>query len=121
MEKEFPRLEQERISVLQYASKFMELICFALGNVANETLKMNWFDSGLNHKLEVAMTISIYSSHQEMYDTIINVEWPHNERGLSLTSKGIRRKGNGRITGANNGVMPKRAPKIAKCVVTAKE
>ena len=71
---EFLELEQRRMSVLQYASKFMELSYFAPAYVANKTLKMNQFKSGLNHKLKVSMSICTYNSHQEMYDTAVNVE-----------------------------------------------
>ena len=39
------------MSVLQYASKFMELSRFAPIYVVNENLKMNWFESVLSHKL----------------------------------------------------------------------
>jgi len=73
-EKRVPRIRQGMMSIPQYASKFIELPCFALAYLENETLKMNWFRSGLNHKLKIAMSVGIDSSYPEMYDTAINVE-----------------------------------------------
>ena len=46
-EKEFLELDQGSISVVQYASKFIELSHFAPTYVGNETLKMNQFESSL--------------------------------------------------------------------------
>ena len=74
----FLELEQGRVSVIQYASKFMELSCFFQAYVANEALKTNLFESQLNHKLEVTMSVHLYSSYQEMHDTIINVKRAQN-------------------------------------------
>jgi len=45
------------MNVLQYASKFMELSCFAPAYVANETLKTNWFKFRLNHKLKDVVSV----------------------------------------------------------------
>jgi len=47
-EDKFVRLQQGRMTVLEYASKFMELFHFAPAYVADEKLKMNWFEAGLN-------------------------------------------------------------------------
>ena len=46
------QLQQEGISVLEYASKFMELFHFTPAFVADERLKMNWFEAGLNPNTE---------------------------------------------------------------------
>jgi len=62
------------MSVLQYASKFMELSCFALAYVVNEILKMNRFEYGLNHKLKVSMSVCTCRSYLEMHDIAINVK-----------------------------------------------
>ena len=40
------------MSVFQYASKFMELSRFALAYVADEKLRMNQFEAGLNLSLK---------------------------------------------------------------------
>ena len=61
--KEFLELEQGRMSVIQYASKFLELSRPAPTYVANETLKMNRSESGLNHKLTVATSVRPYNSY----------------------------------------------------------
>jgi len=45
------------MSVVQYASKFMEFSHFAPAYVASETLKVNQFKFGLNHKLKVVMSV----------------------------------------------------------------
>jgi len=41
-------LQQGKMSVLGYASKFIELSQFAVAYVADEKLKMNHFEVGLN-------------------------------------------------------------------------
>jgi len=40
------------MSVLQYALKFMELSYFASTFVADEKIKMNWFEVGLNPNIK---------------------------------------------------------------------
>jgi len=42
---EFLESEKRKVNVLQYASKFMELSCFAAAYIADETLKINQFES----------------------------------------------------------------------------
>ena len=73
-EKEFLELEQETMSVLQYASKFIEVSGYPPTYVAKETLRMNRFESRLDHKLKVSRYVCTYSSYQEMYNVAINVE-----------------------------------------------
>ena len=91
-EKEFLELEQGRTSVVQYASKFMELSHFAAAYMANEILKMIQFEFELNHKLKVTMSVCPYSSYQEMYDTAINLERAHNEREAFFNKQGDNSK-----------------------------
>jgi len=80
----------------------MELSHFAPTYVENETLKMNQIDSELNHKQKVAVSICIYNSYHEMYDTTINVKWAHSESDVSFNKQADRRKGKYRITETNN-------------------
>ena len=47
-ENEFMQLHQVGMSVLEYASEFMELSGFAPALVADERLRMNRFEVGLN-------------------------------------------------------------------------
>jgi len=49
--------QQGRISVLEYASKFMELSRFTLAFVADEKLKMNHFEAGLNPNIKERMFV----------------------------------------------------------------
>jgi len=45
-EGEFMQLQQRNMSVLEYASKFIELSRFALAFIADERLKINQFEAG---------------------------------------------------------------------------
>ena len=45
------------MSVLEYASKFMELSHFSPAYVADEKLRMNWFEAGLNPGLKERMFV----------------------------------------------------------------
>jgi len=45
-------LQQGGMSVLEYASKFIELSHFALAFAANKALKMNRFRAGLNPDIQ---------------------------------------------------------------------
>jgi len=49
------QLEQGRMSVLEYTSKFMELSRLALAFVADEKLKMNHFEAGPNPNIKDRM------------------------------------------------------------------
>ena len=51
-EDEFIRLQQGKMSILEYPSKFMELLQFAPACVAIEKLRMNRFKAGLNPSLK---------------------------------------------------------------------
>jgi len=54
-EDELVRLQQEKMSVLEYASKFMKPSHFAPTNVTNEKLRMNpyevWLKPGLRERM----------------------------------------------------------------------
>jgi len=77
---------------LKYASKFIELSRFSPAYVVNETLKMNRFRSGLNHKLKVSMSVCTCSFYQEICDTAINVERAQNEWEAFFNKQGDKRK-----------------------------
>ena len=54
-EGEFMQLQQGSISVLEYASKFMELSQFTADFVADERLKINRFEAELNLTIKERM------------------------------------------------------------------
>jgi len=60
---EFIQLRQGNMSVLEYASKFMELSRFAQAFVAEERLKMNWFEARLNPTIKERMSIHQCASY----------------------------------------------------------
>ena len=62
------------MSVLEYASKFMELSRFTPAFVANERLKMNRFEARLNPTIKERMSVRQYISYVDLYDTAVNVE-----------------------------------------------
>jgi len=67
------------MSVFQYASKFMELSRFALAYVADEKLRMNQFEAGLNLSLKEWMSVRRYNLY-DMYDTVVNLKRAMRER-----------------------------------------
>jgi len=70
------------VSVLEYASKFIELSRFVLAFIADEMLKMNRFEAGLNPTIKERMSVCQYTSYVDLYDTAVNVE-----RAMKETSK----------------------------------
>jgi len=54
---EFLQLQQGNMSVLEYASKFMELSRFVPAIVTDERLKMNRFEAGLNPTIKERMSV----------------------------------------------------------------
>ena len=62
------------MSVLEYASKHIEPSRFAPAYVANEKLKMNYFEVGLNPNLKERMSVWQYISYEDMHDIAVNVE-----------------------------------------------
>jgi len=79
-ENEFMKLQQRTMSILEYASKFMELSRFAPTFVADERLKMNRFEAGLNPTIKERMSVQQYASYVDLYDTAVNVERAMKER-----------------------------------------
>ena len=53
----FIQLPQRTISVIGYASKFMELLRLASAFVADERLKINRFEAGLNPTIKERMSV----------------------------------------------------------------
>ena len=58
----------------------MGLAHFARAYMANETLKMNQLELGLSNMLKVAMSVRVYTSYQDIYNTTISVKQAYNER-----------------------------------------
>jgi len=56
-ENEFMQLQQGRMSVLEYASKFMKLSRYAPAFVTNRKLKVNRFEAGLHPNIEKRMSV----------------------------------------------------------------
>jgi len=42
--------------------------------VADEKLKINWFEAGLNPGLKEKMSVWHYTSYEDMYNIVVNVE-----------------------------------------------
>jgi len=68
------------MSVLDYASKFMELSHFALAFIADERFKMNRFEAELNPNIKERISVHQYTSYVELYGIAVNVERPMKER-----------------------------------------
>ena len=68
------------MSVLEYASKCMELFRFSLAFVADEKLKMNYFEAGLNLNIKERLSVHQCTSYMDMCDTMVNVERVTKER-----------------------------------------
>jgi len=74
------QLQQGNMSVLEDASKFMELSRFSPTFVADERLKMNRLEARLNPTIKERMSIRQYASYIDLYDTAVNVERAMKER-----------------------------------------
>jgi len=68
------QLQQGNMSMLEYASKFMELSHSAPAFIADERLKMNWFEASLSPTIKERMSVSQYTSYVDLHDTTVNVE-----------------------------------------------
>jgi len=68
------------MSILEYASKFMELSQFALAFVADDRLKINRFKAGLNPTIKERMSGGQYNSYVDLYDTVVHLERAMKER-----------------------------------------
>ena len=62
------------MSVLEYASKFIELSHFAPTFLVDEKLKMNHFEVGLNPNIKERMSVPQYISYKDLCDTVVNVK-----------------------------------------------
>jgi len=82
------------MSVLEYASKFMELSRFSPAFVADKRQKMNRFKAGLNPTFKERMSARQYASYVDLYDTTVNVERAMKERSHYFNKqRGTKRKG----------------------------
>jgi len=96
-EGEFMQLQQGSISVLRYASKFIELLRFAPAFVADKRLKMNRFEAGLNPTIKERMPVLQYTSYVDLHDTAVNVERAMKEGSNYFNEqRGPKRKGDNR-------------------------
>ena len=59
---------------MDYASKFIELSHFALAFAADEKLKVNHFEAGLNPNIKERMSLRQYILYEDLYDTVVNVK-----------------------------------------------
>jgi len=95
-EGEFMQLQQGNMSVLEYASKFMELSRFAPTFVADERLKINRFEFGLN-PIKKRMSVRQYTSYVGLYDTAVNVKRAMKEQSNYFNEqRGTKKKGDNR-------------------------
>jgi len=62
------------MSVLEYAFKFMELLCITPAYVADKKLSMNRFEVGINLSLKERISVWHYTLYEDMYDTTVNME-----------------------------------------------
>jgi len=91
------QLQQGSMSVLEYASKFMELSRFTPAFVADERLKINRFEAGLNPIIKERMSVCQYTSYMDLYDTVINVERAMKEMSNYFNEQQrVKRKGDNR-------------------------
>jgi len=74
------QLQQGGMSLLEYASKFMELSHFIPASIADDRLKMNRFEAGLKPNVKERMSVHQYTSYVNLYDTVVNVERVMKER-----------------------------------------
>jgi len=96
-EGEFMQLQQGTMSVLEHASKFMELSRFALTFVADERLKMNRFEVGLNLTIKERILVRQYTSYVDLYDNAVHVKRAMKEQNNYFNEwKGTKRKGDNR-------------------------
>ena len=78
----------------------MELLRFAPAFVADERLKMNRFEAGLNPTIKERMSVCQYASYVDLYDTSVNVERAMKERSNYFNEqRGPRGRGITGITG----------------------
>ena len=85
------------MSVLEYASKFMELSRFIPVFVADERLKMNRFEARLNPDIKERMSLCQYTSYLDWYGTTVNMEMAMKERNDYFNEQHeIKRKENQR-------------------------
>jgi len=87
-------LQQGRKTILEYASKFIELSHFALAYIADEKLKMNRFEAKFNPGIKEKMSVRHYTSYENMYDTMVNIEKATKEKNEFYNEqRGMKRSG----------------------------
>jgi len=93
------QLQQGTMSILKYASKFVELSHVTPTFVADKRLKMNRFEVGLNPTIKERMSMRQYASSVGLYDTAVNVKRTMKERSHYFNEqRGTKKKGDNRGT-----------------------
>jgi len=93
-ENEFMQLHRGGMSVLEYASKFIELSHFAPAFVADERLKMNRFEAWINLGIKERISVQQYTFYVDLYDIAVNVERVMRERSNYFNEQyRIKRRG----------------------------
>ncbi|XP_010666712.1 uncharacterized protein LOC104883846 [Beta vulgaris subsp. vulgaris] len=93
-ENEFLSLRQAKMSVLEYAAKFLELSQFGPDFVANERIKSMRFFEGLNLKYQDR--VGPYSTFEELYDRALEQE------RIEMKDEEYRKRKNGGKSKAEN-------------------
>ena len=85
-EDEFLNLQQDKMSVTDYATKFEELSRFAVDYVAIEKMKKNQIERGLDSEICQQFGGHHITTYQELYDRAIDVERVNNLTKATKTS-----------------------------------
>jgi hypothetical protein len=72
--KEFKNLKQGSMTVSEYVTRFTQLSCYALDNVATNEKKQDWFLNGLNDGLAYALEVRDFINFQDMVDKALVLE-----------------------------------------------
>ena len=87
-EQEFLRLKQREMSIIEYATKFNELSCFAPSQVAIEEIRVDNFKQGLKGEVKQTIAGHAYVHFQEIYQTVVKVSLIMNETETENRGKG---------------------------------
>ena len=70
-EREFLSLKQGSLSVMEYATKFNELSCFASHQVDTEERRMDHFEQGLRGDIRSMIADQTFENSREMYQRAV--------------------------------------------------
>jgi len=95
-EGEFMQLQQGNMSVLEYASKCLDLSQFAPTFTVDKRLKMNRFEAEVNPTIKEQMSVRQYTSYVDLYNSAVNIERAMKERSNYFNEQwGVKRKRDG--------------------------